>query len=154
MGVLTSSIKRMSSLEFLINNNYAKRVLPEYPAEEMAAVCALHNHFEHVKWSGTIELALAARLLEHETNHIACFFGRGAYRLKGELTWVHPEGNQSLIGLVSKNSVMAIVQHGKPYLYTTGSLPELRDRIVESKDRAERPKSSVVSFASFKAVST
>lgn len=143
----------MAEFEFLINNNYAKRTLSEHPSDDVAAVCALQDKFEHLTWSGTIELALAKRLLKHENNHIACFFGRGAYRKVGAFSWEHPEDGRSLIGLVSKNSVMAIVKNGVPYIYTNGDLPELRERIIEANDTIEKPKSNLVSLASFKSPS-
>lgn len=140
----------MASYEFLVNNNYAKKTVSEHPSDNVAAVCCEEEKFEHVTWSGTIELALAKRLAEHEGNHLACFFGRAAFRQKGEINWYHPASNESMLGLVSNNKVMAVVEHNTPYVYVLGSSKANGIKVIEPDSHTPKSKANVTSIEQFK----
>ena len=139
----------MATYEFLVNNNYGKRTVPEHPANEVAAVCCQREQFRHVQWSGTIELSAAKRLVAHESNVIACFMGGGAYREVGAFSWEHPPFGQSLIGLVGNTSVLAITASGIPFLHNLGDVLHESITIIEPttyKPKALTPVAAISSY--------
>lgn len=116
--------------EFLVNNNYAKRVVSESPSNDTAAVCAIDEPFEHLRWGGTLELMPALRLLTVNQNHLACVFSKGAYREVGDINWYHPTEHESLVCLVSNRHVMVLLENGVPFLLDEPSASILGHKVI------------------------